>query len=107
LLALEVSSGRRATRVGKPEEFCFEVILKDFFADEEHKWADPEFLSQFLMVGDNLETDIWFGKNVGIKTCFVYSGISLYPPNQKIKELLEKMKPTHTMMAFTLSGEKE
>jgi ribonucleotide monophosphatase NagD (HAD superfamily) len=81
LLALEVSSGRKATRVGKPEEFCFEVILSDFFPDVQHKWSDPEFLSQFLMVGDNLETDIWFGKNVGIKTCFLYSGISLYPPN--------------------------
>ncbi len=59
------------------------------------------------MVGDNLETDIWFGKNVGIKTCFVYSGISQYPPNQKIKELLDEIQPNHTMMAFTMSGDEE
>jgi ribonucleotide monophosphatase NagD (HAD superfamily) len=59
------------------------------------------------MVGDNLETDIAFGKNVGIQTCFVYSGISLYPPNEKITRLLEEFEPNHVMMAFTMSGEKE
>lgn len=59
------------------------------------------------MVGDNLETDIAFGTNVGVKTCFLYSGISLYPPNEKILRLLEEQKPTHVMMAFTMSGENE
>jgi len=59
------------------------------------------------MVGDNLETDIQFGKNVGVKTCFVYSGISLYPPNEKILKLLEEVAPDHIMLAFTMSGDPE
>ena len=54
-----------------------------------------------------METDIAFGKNVGIQTCFVYSGISLHPPNEKITRLLEEFEPNHVMMAFTMSGEKE
>lgn len=56
------------------------------------------------MVGDNLETDIQFGKNAGFETCFVYSGITQYPPTQAVESLLAKVKPEHVMMAFTLSG---
>ena len=59
------------------------------------------------MVGDNLERDILFGKNVGIKTCFLYSGISLYPPDQRTAELIERIAPDHTLMAFTMSGDPE
>jgi len=84
-----------------------QVILEDFFKEEKHLWGDVEFLSQFLMVGDNLETDILFGKNAGVKTCFVYSGISLYPPDEKLSELLERIEPDYTYMAFTLSGQPE
>lgn len=37
---LELSTGRIAIRVGKPEKFCLEMILKDQFGDEEHRWKD-------------------------------------------------------------------
>jgi ribonucleotide monophosphatase NagD (HAD superfamily) len=59
------------------------------------------------MVGDNIETDIMFGKNSKVKTCFVYSGIVTYPPNDKNKKLLEEVQPDHIMMAFTKSGNPE
>jgi ribonucleotide monophosphatase NagD (HAD superfamily) len=42
------------------------------------------------MVGDNVETDIMFGKNSKVKTCFVYSGIVTYPPSDKNIKLLEE-----------------
>lgn len=56
------------------------------------------------MVGDNIETDIMFGKNSGFDTCFVYSGITTYPPTPAVELLLAKVQPEHIMMAFTLSG---
>ncbi len=89
LLAAEVASGRKAVRVGKPEKFCMKMILNDYFQEDKQKWEEQSFLDQFLMVGDNLETDIQFGKNVNIRTCFVYSGISTYPPTERTLKLLD------------------
>lgn len=48
------------------------------------------------MVGDNLDTDILFGKNVGIATCFVYSGVTKYPPSVDVASQLNKLKPDYT-----------
>ena len=56
------------------------------------------------MVGDNIETDLMFGKNSGFDTCFVYSGITTYPPTPAVELLLAKVQPEHIMMSFTLSG---
>lgn len=63
LASLEVVSGRKATRVGKPTTFALQAILKDHFGNDKHSWTDPSFLKQFCYVGDNLHTDIKFGKD--------------------------------------------
>ena len=105
LEAIEVASSRKATRIGKPELFCFQTILEDYFLEDKEKWTDQAFLDQFLMVGDNLETDILFGKSAGIKTCFVYSGITKYPPSDLISERLNEIQPNHILQAFTMTGE--
>ena len=107
LKAIEVASGRQAVRVGKPEPHCLEVILSDFFAADKEKWKSKEFLSKFLYVGDNLETDIMFGKKSGIDTCFVWSGITKFPPSDETSKRLAEIKPDHIMSAFTLSGDIE
>ena len=64
--ALEKSTGRTPTIVGKPQPYMLEIILK------EHKLDKGES----LMVGDRLETDILMAKQEGLKSCFVLSGVS-------------------------------
>jgi HAD superfamily hydrolase (TIGR01450 family) len=53
--------------IGKPERLMFDTLRRD------HKLED-EPLSKFLMIGDNLLTDILFGNNCGIDTLVVLSG---------------------------------
>ena len=70
--SIEVSLGfeKDPIIVGKPFGFAFDLILDSEFPEEEvsHK--------SFLMFGDNLNTDIKFGKNVGIDTALVLSGVT-------------------------------
>ncbi|CAK6950685.1 pyridoxal phosphate phosphatase [Scomber scombrus] len=65
--ALEVSSGRKATVIGKPSRFMFECISSQF------RGVDP---AQCLMVGDRLETDMVFGFNCGLDTMLTLTGVS-------------------------------
>lgn len=44
LEAIEVASSRKATRIGKPELFCFQTILEDYFLEDKEKWTDKAFL---------------------------------------------------------------
>jgi 4-nitrophenyl phosphatase len=52
------------TVIGKPNSHMMDAILAS-------KQFDPK---KTLMVGDNLETDILFGKNSGIETLLVMTG---------------------------------
>jgi len=93
LIAIEVATGRKATKVGKPEPFGLQIMLEDHFASERERWNDKDFLSQFLMIGDNLKTDIKFGKNTSIDTLLVLSGIT----TEKDIEQIKAVKPDHVM----------
>ncbi|CDW84863.1 haloacid dehalogenase-like hydrolase family protein [Stylonychia lemnae] len=53
--------------IGKPERMTFEIMIRDHNLEEES-------LSKFLMIGDNLLTDVLFGNNCGIDTLVVLSG---------------------------------
>lgn len=64
--ALEKSSGRKPTIVGKPQPYLLDIIVKEHALDKE----------ETLMVGDRLETDILMAKQEGLKSCFVLSGVS-------------------------------
>ncbi|XP_037339145.1 pyridoxal phosphate phosphatase [Pungitius pungitius] len=65
--ALEVSSGRKATVIGKPSRFMFECISSQFSGVEPAKC---------LMIGDRLETDMLFGSNCGLDTMLTLTGVS-------------------------------
>ena len=54
--------------MGKPNPQIFEVIIR------EHPRLQGKDLSKFVMIGDNLLTDIKFGNNCGIDTVVVLSG---------------------------------
>ena len=55
--------------IGKPEKHAFDAIVRDHFPDREHQ------LDRFVMVGDNMESDIQFAANNGIDSCLVFTGV--------------------------------
>ena len=80
--ALEKSTGRKPTIIGKPQPYLLDIIVKQHGLDKE----------ETLMVGDRLETDILMAKQEGLKSCFVLSGVSC-------KEEIEKtgLKPNYVL----------
>ncbi|CAD7694913.1 unnamed protein product [Ostreobium quekettii] len=64
--ALKGSSQREPTVVGKPADFMLQNIADQFGLER----------NQICMVGDRLDTDILFGKNGGLTTCLVLSGVT-------------------------------
>ena len=75
--AIEAASGVRADRMGKPHLHGFNAILRDHFADE----CSDSLRSSFLMIGDNMESDIQFAVNCGIDSCLVFTGVQKKPCN--------------------------
>jgi len=63
---LITASRRKPIIVGKPEKFMFEAVQK------EYPTIQP---GRTLMIGDNTKTDIMLGKNCGLQTLFVDSGV--------------------------------
>lgn len=61
-----VGSGRKPTIMGKPSTFMFDVIRRTY------PNIDP---SRTLMIGDKATTDILLGKNCGLTTLLVGTGI--------------------------------
>jgi len=55
--------------MGKPSRFAFDLIRK------ENNLEDRP-LSRFLMIGDNLQTDIKFAEVNGIDSLLVLSGVT-------------------------------
>ena len=55
--------------MGKPDTWCFELMKRQHGLDG----IEP---SNFLMVGDNLSTDIVFGNRCGMDTLLVLSGVT-------------------------------
>ena len=66
ILALESSSGRKALVLGKPSKLMFEPLKNIRNLDS----------SETLMVGDRLNTDMIFAKNIGSRGALVLTGIT-------------------------------
>jgi phosphoglycolate phosphatase len=64
--AIRGSTKKEPTVVGKPADFMLEDIAAHF-----HLTRD-----QICMMGDRLDTDIMFGKNGGLTTALVLSGVT-------------------------------
>ncbi|XP_076646399.1 glycerol-3-phosphate phosphatase [Halictus rubicundus] len=63
---IESASNRNAVMLGKPEDFLIEYIVKKYNLNPQRT----------LMIGDNRDTDILFGKRCGFKTLLVLTGIT-------------------------------
>ena len=76
--AIAGSTQREPITVGKPAEFMLENIATQFGLSRD----------RICMVGDRLDTDVLFGKNGGLTTCLVLSGVTteatLLSPENKI-----------------------
>jgi len=62
---LEDAAGIKATYIGKPNRYIFDITLNTMGNMERNK---------ILMVGDKLKTDILGAKNAGLKTALVKTG---------------------------------
>jgi phosphoglycolate phosphatase len=63
--SIERASERQASVIGKPSAYSFSVISNALAIDKDRS----------LMIGDCMNTDILFGKNAGIKTLLVGTGL--------------------------------
>mmetsp|Transcript_10783 Transcript_10783/g.22140 ORF Transcript_10783/g.22140 Transcript_10783/m.22140 type:complete len:362 (+) Transcript_10783:31-1116(+) len=64
--AIKGCTGQEPNLVGKPSPLMIDYIAEKEGLDR----------SRICMVGDRLDTDILFGKNNGLKTCLVLSGVT-------------------------------
>lgn len=62
---LEEAANIKATYIGKPNRYVFEIALNTMETTERNK---------ILMVGDRISTDILGARNVGLKTALVKTG---------------------------------
>ena len=78
--AIETASGRKAICVGKPSKELSKNIIAKFNLNP----------NKTIMIGDRIDSDLYFGKNAGFKTCIVLSGVT----NLKmLQELDPEKKP--------------
>ena len=80
--AIETASGIKATIIGKPEKFVFQLAL-------DRANCSPE---EAIMIGDRLDTDILGAQIIGIQTGLVLSGVTP-------KEEAETWDPAPTIIA--------
>jgi len=64
--AVKTAAMRDPVNVGKPSTFLIDYIIKHYDIER----------SKTLMIGDRLNTDIAFGKDSGLGTCLVLTGVS-------------------------------
>ena len=62
---MEICTNQKAKIIGKPETTSIEILMKKYSTTP----------GETIIVGDNLDTDILAGKNAGIHTAFVLTGI--------------------------------
>jgi len=88
--AIEFATGKEALLIGKPSPIYFKTALK--ILDKEN--------SDFLMLGDDLETDVYGSQNIGGKGILIFTGKTKFPlpdnseikPTYEAKNLLEVIK---------------
>jgi len=84
--SLEYSSKRTAINCGKPSQTLADLIARQVLEKTSQPW-DP---ARTLMVGDRLDTDILFGKQFGMQSALVLTGVTLA---EKIQSLVIDGEP--------------
>jgi len=79
--AVSTAAGRKPIVLGKPSKFMFEIVQK------RHPSIKPE---RTLMIGDRANTDILLGKNCGLQTLLVGSGVHSLAETRRWEESEEE-----------------
>lgn len=74
--AIETCAERKATVMGKPENWLCDIFFQDEIKRDSKK---------FLMIGDRLNTDILFGNNNNFQTLLVETGVHNI---ERVKEIV-------------------
>lgn len=64
--AIAIGCDQRPLVTGKPNSFVVDLLCKEHNINK----------SEAIMIGDNLETDIALGKNSGLDTLLVLTGVT-------------------------------
>lgn len=97
---IEVGSDAPTPKVmGKPDTLCFEILKQQHGLEEVEN-------DKFLMVGDNLATDVMFGNQCSIDTLLVLSGVTTPQKAERVLKgevgsgLEAEGVPTHVQSLF-------
>ncbi len=94
--AIEYAASKEAILIGKPSPLYFKSALKQL------GWEDGE---EFIMIGDDIETDIAGAQQIGGRGFIVYTGKTKFPlpksnevmPDMESKNLTEAIKKLNEM----------
>ncbi len=93
---------RKALIMGKPSVYGLERIIKDHH--HHHNRNDEVHVKNikrsFLMIGDNLVTDIQLGKNGEIDTALMLTGVTNIDDKDDA-ESIERVKPTYVLKSLS------
>lgn len=84
--AIEYATNKEAVLIGKPSPLYFQSALRLLGCEPNQK---------FIMIGDDLETDIRGAKKLGALTILIYTGKTEYPIDQ-----ISSIKPDHEVKNF-------
>ena len=93
--AIEYATSKKALLIGKPSTIYFKTALNQLGVVD----------SSFLMLGDDIETDIFGAQKAGGKGILIYTGRTAYPlnknsdvkPDYEVKNLTETIKLLNTL----------
>jgi HAD superfamily hydrolase (TIGR01458 family) len=77
--AIEYAAGKEAILIGKPSPIYFKAALKSLRTEGE----------AFLMLGDDIETDIIAAQNIGGKGILIFTGKTKYPLSKKDEKIAD------------------
>lgn len=69
--SIEIATGKKAIDTGKPSRYMYEALVDPCCSGKE-----SNFISNSVMIGDRLDTDIAFGSKFNMTTVLVLSGVT-------------------------------
>ncbi len=76
IASIEYASGKKSTLIGKPSPLYFQMALKKLGFDEN---------KEFIMIGDDIETDIDAAQKINGKGILVFTGKTKFPLSEEQK----------------------
>jgi 4-nitrophenyl phosphatase len=91
-LAKCLGNPREPSYMGKPSSYAFDEIYKNHFSDQDIE----KVREKTIMLGDNLFTDVQFGKNAKISTALMLTGCTKLS-NEIDVQHIKNVKPDYVL----------